>query len=374
MTPKLLLTSLSFFLITCVLCSGVYGQCPAGGIVLDTQAKVTDFSTDNPGCTDPPGGITILGATSTITDLSGLSVLTSIGGELFILATDVPNLSGLDNVASLGGELNITNNSSLNSVAALSSLTSINGDLTVSNNDALGSLTGLENINAATISSIVLTNNNILSICSITSTCTFISNGGTPTVSLNTFGCSNPTEVTNNCSFLPVTWLDIQVEDKASSAQLSWITATETNNRGFNIERSTHEDSWESLGFVGGAGNSTEPQFYQFEDMFPLPGYSYYRLRQVDFDGSTYYSPVVSIFRNGAGVLSLSPNPAKDLIQISGINTDSGRLRIFSATGALVQQSLWGGDRVDVSGLPKGVYLLILDQAGQTYRSKFVKQ
>jgi hypothetical protein len=93
----------------------------------------------------------------------------------------------------------------------------------------------------------------------------------------------------------------VPVELKSFSAELienkgvlSWTTATETNNRGFEIERKYLTADWSTLGFVPGAGTTTEPQNYIFSEDLEIPGIYLYRLKQVDFDGTFQYSDVNS--------------------------------------------------------------------------------
>ncbi len=81
---------------------------------------------------------------------------------------------------------------------------------------------------------------------------------------------------------------------------LNWITATELNNSGFEIERmsilnSQVSNSWEKIGFVTGNGTSTEVSTYFFVDNQPTQGKSYYRLKQIDFDGSFEYSNTIEV-------------------------------------------------------------------------------
>jgi len=71
-----------------------------------------------------------------------------------------------------------------------------------------------------------------------------------------------------------------------NAVELSWITATELNNSGFNVERKTKDTDWENIGFVDGHGTSTEAQSYSFVDRGLTSGSYSYRLKQVDFDGS----------------------------------------------------------------------------------------
>lgn len=92
------------------------------------------------------------------------------------------------------------------------------------------------------------------------------------------------------------------VELSAFSAQflddkvvLKWITATETNNYGFEIERSPGKDDFEKIGFVGGNGTVTMPQSYTFVDADISAGKYFYRLKQIDLDGSFEYSDTIAI-------------------------------------------------------------------------------
>lgn len=74
-----------------------------------------------------------------------------------------------------------------------------------------------------------------------------------------------------------------------NAVELSWITATELNNSGFNVERKTENTEWENIGFVDGHGTSTEAQSYSYIDRGLSSGSYSYRLKQVDFDGSFTY-------------------------------------------------------------------------------------
>jgi len=77
---------------------------------------------------------------------------------------------------------------------------------------------------------------------------------------------------------------------------LNWITATETNNRGFEIERKFKNNEWETIGFIDGKGTITETQTYNFKDSYNEISYSgrvLYRLKQIDFDGSFEHSKII---------------------------------------------------------------------------------
>lgn len=157
--------------------------CLPEGISFTTQAQIDNFQTNYPGCTEIEGGVTIEGGD--ITNLDGLSVLTSIGGTLQITSNTVlasiaslqnltyigediiigsqfqpampppmggnpllSNLEGLNGITSIGGMIYFRANSGLTSFSGLGNLITIGGSLIVANNDSLSSFEGLENLTA----------------------------------------------------------------------------------------------------------------------------------------------------------------------------------------------------------------------------------
>lgn len=112
---------------------------------------------------------------------------------------------------------------------------------------------------------------------------------------------------------VPVELSSFSASVNGNDVTLSWMTATELNNSGFYIERSTVEENWNNLGFVEGHGTTTETQSYTFTDR-DLPAGTYnYRVKQVDFDGSFKYynlNQEVEILALNTYVLSQNyPNP-----------------------------------------------------------------
>jgi len=102
--------------------------------------------------------------------------------------------------------------------------------------------------------------------------------------------------VTNNAG-VPVELVSFTGQLEYDLVNLSWITATEINNQGFEIERKTADD-WKKIGFVNGNGTTTEMQYYSFTDNIRLVNNVYkiyYRLKQIDFDGTYEYSNEVTI-------------------------------------------------------------------------------
>ncbi|GEM_PF-2406633 len=118
---------------------------------------------------------------------------------------------------------------------------------------------------------------------------------------------------------------------------LRWTTESETNNTGFRIERSSKAGGpWISVGFVPGAGTSVKRRQYEFMDarvlLLPLQGGVWYRLAQVDFDGTINYSPTLEVpFNAGARkwkALPNAPNPFREKTTVSVLLTEPGDMRI----------------------------------------------
>lgn len=95
-------------------------------------------------------------------------------------------------------------------------------------------------------------------------------------------------------AIVPVELTSFTAAVTGTTVKLNWTTATEINNRGFDVERSSEGSTqWTKIGFVEGSGTTTNHKQYSYSDK-PGTGKYYYRLRQVDFDGTHEYSGIVS--------------------------------------------------------------------------------
>ncbi len=99
----------------------------------------------------------------------------------------------------------------------------------------------------------------------------------------------------NWSELIPVELASFTASVNENIVTLNWITATELNNSGFDILRSTQQDVWEKISFVPGNGTTTEIHYYSFEDENLDAGKYSYKLKQIDFDGSYEYSNVVNV-------------------------------------------------------------------------------
>lgn len=138
--------------------------------------------------------------------------------------------------------------------------------------------------------------------------------------------------VASSTTPLPVRLLHFEAKMKDQQAELGWLTAMEKDNAHFEVERSSDAVEFLSIGSVPGAGTTQEQTTYAFRDEHPLYGRSYYRLKQVDWDGIYEYSKVVSI-ENAlpASVIELYPNP------VGKGSTTTLRIRSASLQNYLIQ-------------------------------------
>ena len=212
-------------------------SCLPNGISFATQSEIDNFQTNYPNCTEIEGSVSIGG--DDISNLNGLNVLTSIGGGLFIVDTELlSSLTGLDNLMIIGGRLAIFSNESLNSLSALSNLTSMGGDLDIEFNDSLTSLSGLNNIDEESIIDLQITHNSSLSNCEAQSICEYLSSpNGSIRIAYNAPGCNNPPEIANGCGItlpcLPYGEYIFYTQTQIGSFQTNYPNCTELE--GYNV-------------------------------------------------------------------------------------------------------------------------------------------
>ena len=148
----------------------------------------------------------------------------------------------------------------------------------------------------------------------------------------------------------------------ASRVALTWQTASEISNRGFEVQRSTQPKAgFEALGFVPGQRASQQPASYSFEDTTPPTTLTYYRLRQLDTDGTATYSPVVAVAGGPAAASLLAwPQPARHTLWVQFADPQAEvQLRLLDATGRAVRQLRFRQQtQLEVGTLAPGLYFL----------------
>jgi hypothetical protein len=172
---------------------------------------------------------------------------------------------------------------------------------------------------------------------------------------------------------IPVELASFKADVHGNAVTLNWMTATETNNNGFDVERSYNGGAYEILGFVSGNGTTSEMSFYNFTDSKVSGGKYTYRLRQIDFDGSFEYSHAIEVEVTTPSVFALGqnyPNPFNPSTKIDfSLAADSKvSLRIFDILGQevalLLDQNMNAGSHTisfDASKLITGMYIYKLE-------------
>lgn len=153
---------------------------------------------------------------------------------------------------------------------------------------------------------------------------------------------------------LPVTLVSFSASNLGEQNYLAWKTSFESNSEGFDIERSWDGNQFEKIGFVTGIGNSNIGSDYSFTDRSPL-FLSYYRLKQLDFDGTFSYSRVISVKSPDAEIVAY-PNPAGNHFYLKNLKEKS-LIVIRSPEGKVIsKQFVIPGKPVDASYLTPGLY------------------
>jgi len=190
---------------------------------------------------------------------------------------------------------------------------------------------------------------------------------------------------------LPVELTSFSGVFQNGKVKLLWKTETEVNNYGFEIERasSSHNTDWKNIGFVEGHGNSNSPKSYEFEDGSVLYGHYYYRLKQIDNDGSFEYSDIVEVdiptLQDYAILEQNYPNPFNPETKIRFTINDNTRvsLKVFDETGSeiaeIFNKKVESGRIYEVSfnglKLSSGVYFysLISEKVRKTKKMLLIK-
>jgi hypothetical protein len=163
-------------------------------------------------------------------------------------------------------------------------------------------------------------------------------------------------------STLPITLLSFDAQLVDRRTELQWVTASEKNNDYFNIERSYNGTDWEFLDQVDGAGNSTELLSYHTYDFNPYRGITYYRLKQVDFDGKYSYSEIRSVANTDD--LMILPNPSTGIFGIGGMpKHQENTIAVLDITGKVLEQHATEEEsfQLDLTQRSAGVYMVIIN-------------
>lgn len=264
-------------------------------------------------------------------------------------------------VASTSSDENIVSAySSVNENADSLTVMLINRDMNASRTVTIN----LSNFNAAN------GNYKTLQLASLPSTETFVSHTqnasqeSTVAVNSNSLTITVPALSTTaillaNQTTLPVHLISFSGKASSEGNILSWSTAEEVNNEGFEVERSQNGVMFEKMGSVTGKGTMSTRVDYQFIDKKPLAN-AYYRLKQLDFDQSFTFSRTINV-KNESGIkMIVYPNPVRGILNFD-VPPAKRRLIVRNTAGVVVDDKAdFSASTYETSHLPKGLYLISL--------------
>jgi hypothetical protein len=162
---------------------------------------------------------------------------------------------------------------------------------------------------------------------------------------------------------------------------VNWTTASEANNERFTIERSRDARHFEMIGVVNGAGNSTADISYEYIDLQPYEGISYYRLSQVNTDGAVKYYDTRRIVNNkSSDFYADAYKSGKETVtmQVYSSKAEKIRLRVTDISGRIVRSEAWflnAGSNTKTIDLKNGSYILEWRRAdGKVLNQKIIVQ
>lgn len=183
---------------------------------------------------------------------------------------------------------------------------------------------------------------------------------------------------------LPVQITSLKAMSTSSANTITWSTATELNNRGFEVQRSTNDDAYESIAFVNGAGNSNQNKAYTYNDASAnKSATNCYRLKQIDFDGTTTNSKTVCVAAQKLNMTQIAPqpNPFNTTLNIAIVSEADGNatVEVLDIVGkvVLVKNTLIqsGSNNVvfETDNLRNGIYFVRVKHQNEVTTKRVVK-
>lgn len=173
---------------------------------------------------------------------------------------------------------------------------------------------------------------------------------------------------------LPVELVEFLGFTEEQTSWLKWQTSVEINNSGFDIEKSLNGKDFSKIGHLEGNGNSNEVNNYQFVDDFFYQS-SFYRLKQIDFDGKSEYSNTLFLEMNGQLRTAIYPNPVKNRVSVYA-SQEEFQLVIVDLSGKEIYRSLVGKREAEdvIVNLKNGIYAISVIDQNISVKMRVVKQ
>ncbi len=186
---------------------------------------------------------------------------------------------------------------------------------------------------------------------------------------------------------LPIELVLFDAACQGDNTILSWVTASETNNDYFTLERSCNENffQYEKVATISGAGNSSTTNYYNYTDSNETPGECYYRLTQTDYDGTATDFPPLAIDCNensSFNFVGVLPNPAQHEVNVlfTAIRTDVVTIELSDVAGKLLlaKEVLpklgLNKEKISISEFTGGVYFMRINNGSKSFVKKVIKR
>lgn len=172
---------------------------------------------------------------------------------------------------------------------------------------------------------------------------------------------------------LPVEYVEFNGTENNSEILLSWATATERQNQYFLLQRSKNAKNWLTIGQIPGNGDSSHLINYQYTDSTPFSGLNYYRLIQVDFDGSENISEIISVNYSEHTTLNVEVRLGERSIQINSA-TAINEISIVDITGKIIHHDFLDSNKVEYLLMEgeKNVYVLKIQTEKGFWKQKIL--
>ncbi|MDQ2719982.1 MAG: pre-peptidase C-terminal domain-containing protein [Bacteroidota bacterium] len=182
-------------------------------------------------------------------------------------------------------------------------------------------------------------------------------------------------------SALPVTFTNFDGKLQDNQALLNWSTATEINNKGFEVQKSMNGQEFTDIGFVAGNGNSSIVNNYNYIDNKVLSGSNYYRLKQIDLDGNFDYSSTIRLdFRKFNWTVFGNPLTSNSWLQLQLSQKANVAIQIISTDGKIIQTINKGNISEGTYSIPlhlgnvaSGMYIIKLLVGDQNFSKQIIK-
>lgn len=183
---------------------------------------------------------------------------------------------------------------------------------------------------------------------------------------------------------LPVVFKFFTGSKEEGIVHLKWSTASESNNKGFEIQRSVNGAKYQAVGFVKGAGNSNITKTYSYTDANNTTGNVCYRLKQIDFNGASEFSKVTCVYIEAVKTTEVitTPNPfnASLNVKYNSLNEGSANMQIIDMLGKTHQNTnmiVNKGENtltIDTEALPLGIYFIRITNGTEVTTQRIVKR